>query len=640
MYIIDIDKSNYSPIFSCGLGDTRTDEFKITRNGHPVTFVNPTVELNAIKKDGNTVHQTDNITYVNEIFRVKYDAQFFTCKSVGEAEFVIVDNERTTTARFYFYVRDTIAEGIIGSITDEYLKKAYQELESENVKLNVILNENEAVRSVSEQERKSDETVRKSDEVKRVEAESGRAAAEVKREKRVQEVEKKIEVNTSQLAEMAKEVKKPLIYGELKMPSDFTPILPCKIYRDNDGLIKHNFNFNKYKGGTKIYVKANGNDTTGDGSETLPYRTLKKAFSIVVAGTDSKYEIITDIDMFNRDQIDFATTLTNKTLAVISTNANKSVISSNSSYSWTQDGNGTYKATRSGVTGVIDNLNRDLYGLPIPLKKVSTLVECQTTKSTWYTDNASVWVHRSDEISPSQADTIINIGVVGLKPILSNSKIYFENFIFCGFIMGDALKIEGTKTTLNDEACFNSCYFVASNPTSGNCLTILNVKNTYVFNCIGAYAQLDGFNYHFGTDISSQCFVLEYNCKAYHLGIEYPNNASNNASSIHDGANILRIGTVGYENTGATIIDVNGCYSILYDCHVRSPIVNGVEGTNGTGFMFTSDGEGVGKGKTYLINCTCSNAENSLNIGSTHTAYVNNFKGDGKIIGAGIINYI
>lgn len=196
MYTIDIERGNYSPIFSCGLGDTRTDEFKITRNGQPVVFVNPTVELNAKKKDGNTVHQTSGITYENGVFRVKYDIQFFTCKSVGEAEFVIIDQERTTTARFYFYVRDTIAEGIIGSITDEYLKTAYKELEAENVKLNIVLNENEAVRLAAEQ-------ARKDDEVNRVEAETERAAAEVNREKRVQEVEKKIEVNTSQLAEKA-----------------------------------------------------------------------------------------------------------------------------------------------------------------------------------------------------------------------------------------------------------------------------------------------------------------------------------------------------------------------------------------------------------------------------------------------------
>jgi len=48
------------------------------------------------------------------------------------------------------------------------------------------------------------------------------------------------------------------------MPSDFVPKLPCKFYRDNDGIIRNNMNFTtRYKGGTKIYVKETGNDTTG-----------------------------------------------------------------------------------------------------------------------------------------------------------------------------------------------------------------------------------------------------------------------------------------------------------------------------------------------------------------------------------------
>ncbi len=110
---------------------------------------------------------------------------------------------------------------------------------------------------------------------------------------------------------------------------------------------------------------------------------------------------------------------------------------------------------------------------------------------------------------------------------------------------------------------------------TANGLATLRVRNVYVFNDVAAYAQGDRFNYHYenlAVRERRNCFVLEYNCTAYDLALDIPGLGSNNASLIHESANILSIGTVGYWNTGTTILDVNGCYSILYDCHARTPV--------------------------------------------------------------------
>src|SRR5699024_6291205 len=107
---------------------------------------------------------------------------------------------------------------------------------------------------------------------------------------------------TAQLAQ----TNKPLRYGPLEMPDDFEPELPSTFYRDNDGIIKHNMDFqSRYKNGIKLYVRLNGDDTTGDGSPGKPFRTMTKAVEVAIGGSDSEYVIITNVPVFNRNEFVF-----------------------------------------------------------------------------------------------------------------------------------------------------------------------------------------------------------------------------------------------------------------------------------------------------------------------------------------------
>lgn len=579
----------------------------------------------------------------------------------------------------------------------------------------------------------------------------------------------------------------PLKYGPLELPGDFKPTIPFTLYRDNDSIIKHNMNFqSKYKNGTKLYVKLTGDDTTGDGTPSKPYRTMTKAIDTAIKGSNSKYEIITNIPAFSRDEFVFNQTVVNKTIAIISegsydesakqfnnynidtsnignewdtgvsefirtttsgssythsvygsnitlkyrtdTNGglvkvvvdgknstkkefttynvspltvqeelyfnldegyhdvevtfvgpdpdvsyggtprlllaiqdgfsssyndytkaykyskNKTLVSSNSSYPWVQDGTGTYMTNRSALRNVIDLYNVDIYGLPIPLKNATSIDDCKANKNTWFSNGTSLWVHRNDETEPTINSTVVNIGVSGVSPKLDDGGcIYFENFIFTSWITANPLNVTNDSTTPKGEICVNKCLMVGqrSNSSRGNGVAIEGVKNAYLFNCITAYAQLDGFNYHY-TNITENekrdCLAVEYNCKAYDLGLDVQGAGSNNSSTAHEGSSILRIGTVGYRNTGATIIDVNGCYSILYDCNVRTPMLDGIKG-KGRGYSFTTESTGR-NGKAYLINCGAVETETSLVIDSNHVAYINNFKHDSVIQATGELHYI
>lgn len=592
---------------------------------------------------------------------------------------------------------------------------------------------------------------------------------------------------TNVTAQLAQKAPKPLVYGELEMPSDFKPKLPCTFYRDNDGIIKHNMDFSgRYRGGKKIYVTLDGNDSSGNGSQSKPYRTITKAIQLAVEGIEPKYEIITNIPTLNRMEFTFNQTIINKTIAIISEDSyttsalqrneyntnlseldadwkelgagllytnvingsftkefygtelalgyrkdslggvfevvvdgkpslartisthsttnenlhevlftglseevhtvkitflggdpevsyggtprgtilasptfkssyldfskaykhtkNKTIVSSNESYSWTLDGTGVYKTVRSAVRTTVDLLNVDIYGIPKPLLNVATLAECKSTKNSWYSDGTNVWVHRKDEAQPSITNTIINIGTNSVNPkVGQGGVIYFENFIFTSSIDADALKVKGLSGTPYGEVCFRGCGYVGRNNSTSfaNGLTTEDIKNVFVFDSIAAYAERDGFNYHYENiteSLKRDCLVVEYNCKAYDLGLNFPGSQSNNASSCHNGASIVRFGTIGYRNTGAVIIDVNACYSVLYDCNPRTPMQDLVRG-NGRAFSFSTEGLSPA-GKTYMFNCGATDANTSLVIDSTHIGFINNFRYDGVITATGQLNFI
>lgn len=588
------------------------------------------------------------------------------------------------------------------------------------------------------------------------------------------------------LQDMIKFLVSPLRYGPLLMPSDFKPSLPCTFYRDNDGVIRHNMNFtDRYKQGTKLYVRLNGNDTSGDGSVSKPYRTMTKAIQVAIAGTGN-YVIYTNIPVFNRDEFIFNQTVTDRNISIISegsydisaqqTNTynfdfnsagsnwtvngefartttlnatytttiygsdivlrlwksgaggkfrvvvdnkpsltkeissysttsqavdeilfekleegthevkitflgadpdvtygsgvvhnlmivsanalrsyyydytkaykyskNKTVVTTNANYTWTQDGTGTYYATRSAIRNVIDLTYIDEYDMPIPLKNVASVLECQQTKNSWYADGTKVWVHRNDEQIPTQATTVVNIGVASVNPTLSGTtKLYFENFIFTPSITADTFQAKVVGSTPYGEVCMNKCIFVGQRNANsrGNGFAVEGVKNAYLFDCYTAYGYLDGYNYHY-TNITEankrDCFALEYNCTGYRLGLDDQGAGSNNASSMHEGASILRINTVGFENTGATIIDVNGCYSVLFDCHTRTTLLNNVVGVGGRGFSFTTESTGR-NGKVYAEGCTASEAEYSFFTDANTEATIKRFRYDGKIQIGGKLN--
>lgn len=421
-------------------------------------------------------------------------------------------------------------------------------------------------------------------------------------------------------------------YGMFVKPSDFTPTLPCNFYRDSTNLIKNNMSFTQYTGGTKIYVNnSTGNDSTGNGLIGTPYKTLVKAMTIACAGGDASYNIVVLSDVpFMRDECFSTHTIQDKIIAITHNDPTKRIVmtTGNRGLSWTQDGTGTWKTTRTTVYSVYDFRAKDVNGVYIPLTNVASVVECQATPNTWYTDGTLVYVHTPDGLVPTESTISVNVLTGIPRPIIKGTGVlYLKDMDF--MLMnnnGDGLYVAGDATgaTVGGTFVADNCTFTSQGKSaqvadvSGSALALMNIKNTYLFNCKGAYACSDIFNYHFANvpvGNRRECLVLEYNCTAYNAGLSRTSQ-NNNTTTCHEGASIIRFGSIGYNALGPVLADVADCYSIMVDCDMRQTLSN--VGTYQLDQTSTT-------GKAFVINC--STDSDAVGLNAHVETYVYDFVG-------------
>lgn len=400
-------------------------------------------------------------------------------------------------------------------------------------------------------------------------------------------------------------------YGKITFPDDFISV-PCDFYRDNDGKVYHNFDFDQYKGGIEIYCDAtSGNDSTGDGSSSLPFATIGKCMDVAIEGPDTKYIIKCKAVHHPRNYGPMTKTVTGKTIAIVPDNSENRIIISNHqrNLTWVSVGGGVWRSTRSGVASVFDFRRKDVFGVPIPLENQFTLADCQANPYTWYTDNVDVWIHTGDGLAPNDTNYAVNVSLDIFEPtLLGGAKMYIENALVLHGRNTHDMRVYGDMSgaTTTGEFCAKGCQFIGGDLRATplnfvNAISFISVKNVYLFDCIASYGGEDGFNYHYQhvpTGNRRDCLALEYNCKAYDNGRFSTSNTSN-CTTAHEGANILRFGTIGYGSRGPTLADVNGCYSICIDCHMGESLGGGSQKTS---FQFNNVGA-VDPGKALLINC-------------------------------------
>lgn len=291
---------------------------------------------------------------------------------------------------------------------------------------------------------------------------------------------------------------------------------------------------------------------------------------------------------------------------------------------FTQDGT-AWKAPRSNTRWIVDLKYKDSEGKPLTYKKVASLAECQSTQGSYYTDGTNLWIRRVKDETISGDEILIILNTANLF-IYTNSK---------------QLTLKDTSFFYNWDTAQHACVKITGTPDSkiiginssfsyggGNGFESINNGLVMMFNCNSYYNGHDGLNYH-ETPITTNPYslVFEYNCKGYYNGQRTGRTQGiNNGSTAHEGIYILRVGTVAFENDGPNIADVNGCFSVCFNCMAYNSARPYQDGRK-AGFVFSNE-DSVKSGKAYLFNCAGGGKE-TQGIGnqSNSDIFIRTFKG-------------
>ena len=400
-----------------------------------------------------------------------------------------------------------------------------------------------------------------------------------------------------------------------------------KLYRDTDGKIKHNFNIDSLTSGwLTIYVAGlSGSDTNNGLTDTTQLSTLQKAFEIAEARVETNIiiKITTSILTRTRSALQISTNnqILTKNYAIIS-DTEAYIGSIESQLTWSANG-ACYQASRTGVAYVYDKLNKNWDGSPIRYKKVSSIAECQNTKGSFYTDGITVYIRRIDDLPIDTDILVVLLSGVFRFQLSGDIKFISKNINYLGCDGANSNFRIMNPSNIGQVIMYN-CKFLGS--ACDNAYTFLNIKYSWLFNCIANGTYRDGFNYHNSTTSKGiNSFVFEYGCIAYDNGLEDAN-ANNNATTAHDGLNILRIGCIGFNTGGPILADVNGCYSINYDCTMYDS-ARPVEGDTKSAYWF-DDETPVRHGKSWVINCQGGGIDTyGINSDGINEVYIKNFVG-------------
>lgn len=446
----------------------------------------------------------------------------------------------------------------------------------------------------------------------------------------------RLDKTTAQLADI--DVNKELadfdLFG-LVYPDGF-PVsnIPFTAYRTLENVIQHDYDFDSAEvGAGHIYINGYDGSNNNDGlTANTPVSTFADALTkanALVEGT-----VVIHLQENAYDDSRFAPmSFTLEKNIIIKSDAprGKTFWHTGNRYNsatWIADGT-AYKYARSTVTQLFDTAIQD-GDLPKRYAKKSSIAEVQAEPGTWYTDGTTVWVRRIGDLVPDK-DIALIITRIGMNFNIGTHKLITRNIeFFCEANGDDALSVLSSVDA--GEYWNESCVFAGSLTRNG--LEIKGVKKTYSFESVATENYLDGFNYHANAVLATNDeFAFEYKCKSYDNGD--PAISNSNATTAHDGYTILRLACVGHSTHGPILADVNGCFSVNFDCLMYNSLRSA--GAAKVAYYFDAAGA-VKEGKAYLINCAGGGVDTLSITGDANLPiYVRNFKGR-DIYSSSVIN--
>ena len=399
---------------------------------------------------------------------------------------------------------------------------------------------------------------------------------------------------------------------------DILPTLPINVYRTFDGYTCGlPFNQSDISGFTKIYVDSVNGVDTNSGDATHPVKTLSKAeYWMEKAAQQGKSAeiIIADGSVFYYDDLPANW---DATYSIIIRAEGSARVFCGQKGTWTASSNHYVSAAFTGlnIVGCVDTSDVDDYGLYSAMIPLASEADVDTTPNSYYVDNTNkiAYVH------PKTGATTDDIVVMNsnkfacdvlARKFASDGYIYVKGINFIGNSTARASIAQQASDAIKRMIYFDSCIF--QHGCSSNAISANHFYYTYFVNCVGGYAKNDVFNYHFGYMADpTNALVVEVNCIGKEGGYYYGmSGTSDQISTCHDGANVLRCNTHGYNSDGSLIADVNGCYSVNLDCTVLNTGYDDAPGKVYAPYRFDNS-SATRNGKTVMQNCYGYDSRNS-----------------------------
>ena len=354
------------------------------------------------------------------------------------------------------------------------------------------------------------------------------------------------------------------VLGET-MPTYFGWDPEFTVYGSGTGGFATTFDFAGSKpSGTAMWCSPSGNDTTGDGSESTPYKTPQKCITEGATVVNMKAG-----DYFRSDGLDVSFA-SSSDVALVAVDGPGTVFLSRAvkgdSLSWTDEGSDTYSATRANVRTVLDRdeaghatktLTDGVTPVPVPADEVADLAATQADNGhAWAQVSTTLYVQTHDQREPDE-DVII-ILIEELTEFLDDNITFYA----------DGIEWWGDQPVFFDFNIVNTALFVGIDcgyRYSGD------FDNFYVDGCdrvrllrCKTSHQLssdDGFNYERNSVNPTRCTFLEVDCEGFANG----DSTNDNGSTSHDfGVYGIRVNGDYSSNPGPGVADSSGARVINY----------------------------------------------------------------------------
>jgi hypothetical protein len=361
----------------------------------------------------------------------------------------------------------------------------------------------------------------------------------------------------------------------------------------------------KTTGGVTYYVNGATGSNTNDGlSVDTPLATLAAA----VTKTDV-VTIYMASGIYTRTQ--WAVSTITKSLNIIGVGNVRLYCHDVLPWTLSSGQTNTYQAARTAVGQVVDSASG---GRGTRCVKVASISAVEATPGSWYHDGTNVYVHT---YNGRAADALVYafLQTPGIR-FDGLVRAYLENLTIWGGNSPVELRAANTGPSGAPTAYLNN--LLLGYATQADCLRVLGAQLTVSYNCEAYSAMLDGFNYHEYLGVIPKS--IEIGCRGfYNGGVPYGSGGggTDQGSTAHDGASVIRLNSEYLNNYASNIADVNpGTESWNMGCIARGSLTK-------YDFELTSDNP---TGWFDRCDTSSSSSLESLVISEQSVAYVKRSK--------------